>query len=112
MAVYVSNITIPIGEDFEQVFVLENTIGNSTFDLSTYDARSFLKKHPSSLNKTAVFQVTFTNENAGELAISLGSSITSLLKPGRYSFDILIDNGIKKKRVVEGSALVTAGVTT
>ena len=46
MAVYVSNITIPIGEDFEQVFVLENNIGNSTFDLSNYAARSFLKKHP------------------------------------------------------------------
>jgi hypothetical protein len=112
MAVYVSNITIPIGEDFEQVFVLENSISNSTFDLSNYAARSFLKKHPSSLNTTAIFEVIFTNEEAGELAISLGSSVTSLLKPGRYSYDILIDDGIKKKRVVEGSALVTAGVTT
>ena len=54
----------------------------------------------------------FTNQEAGELVISLGSSITSTLKPGRYSYDILIDDGIKKKRVVEGSALVTAGVTT
>lgn len=111
MAVYVSNITIPVGEDFEQTFVLE-TINNSSFDLSNYTAKSYLKKHPSSLNTSAIFGVIFTNQEAGELVISLGSSITSSLKPGRYSYDILIDDGIKKKRVVEGSALVTAGVTT
>jgi hypothetical protein len=112
MAVYVRNITIPVGEDFEQPFVLENTIGNVSVDLSNYTAKSLLKKHPSSLNTSARFGITFTNREAGELVISLGSSITSSLKPGRYSYDILIDNGIKKKRVVEGSALVTAGVTT
>ena len=112
MAVYVSNITIPVGEDFEQTFVLENTIGNISFDLSNYTAKSYLKKHPSSLNTSARFGIIFTNQEAGELVISLGSSITSTLKPGRYSYYILIDDGIKKKRVVEGSALVTAGVTT
>lgn len=112
MAVYVSNITIPIGEDFEQTFTLENSISNSYFNLSNYTAKSYLKKHPSSLNTSAIFGVIFTNQEAGEFVISLGSSITSSLKPGRYSYDILIDDGMKKKRVVEGSALVTAGVTT
>jgi len=112
MAVYVSNIIIPVGEDFEQTFTLENNIDSSSFDLSTYSARSYLKKHPASLARAAIFNVTFTNELAGELVLSLGSSITSSLKPGRYSYDILIDDGNRKKRVVEGSALVTAGVTT
>lgn len=111
MAVYVSNIIIPSGEDFEQTFLLENTINNSSFDLTNYTAYSHLKKHPTSLSTTAEFIVTFTNEIAGELVISLASSITSLLKPGRYSYDIIIDDGTKIKRVVEGSALVTGGVT-
>lgn len=112
MAVYVSNITIPAGEDFEQTFTLENSADDSYFDLNNYSARSYLKKHPSSLNTTAVFDVTFPNRDLGTLMISIGSSITSNIKPGRYSYDILIDNGTKKTRVVEGSALVTAGVTT
>lgn len=111
MAVYVSNITIPSGEDFEQTFVLESAVNNSTFDLTNYSAYAQLKKHPSSLNVTADFQVSFINESAGELVLSLASSITSTIKPGRYSYDILIDDGIKLKRVVEGSALVTGGVT-
>jgi hypothetical protein len=111
MAVYVSNITIPIGEDFEQTFTLENSISNSYFNLSGYTARSHLKKHPQSLNTTAVFNIIITNESAGEIVLSLGSTITSSLKPGRYSYDILLDDGIMKNRLVEGSALVVAGVT-
>lgn len=111
MAVYVSNITIPAGEDFEQPFSLKNTINNSSFNLSNYVLYSHLKKHPSSLSTTAVFTVTVINASAGELVISLASSITSQLKPGRYSYDIMRYDGTKKKRVVEGSALVTGGVT-
>jgi hypothetical protein len=112
MAVYVSNITIPAGEDFEQTFTLENAVNNSSFDLNNYTAKSHLKKHPASLNTTAIFNVSFPNRQAGEILLSLGSTITSTLKPGRYSYDIIINDGSKNKRVVEGSALVTAGVTT
>ena len=110
MAVYVSNITIPVGEDFEETFTLENFSNNTLFDLSGYTAKSHLKKHPSSLNTTAVFQITFPTQS--KIKISLGSTITSLLRPGRYSYDILIDNGTRQRRAVEGSAMVTAGVTT
>ena len=112
MAVYVSNITIPVGEDFEQTFILENVIDNSILNLNNYTAKSHLKKHPASLNTTAIFEISFPNRQNGEILLSLGSTITSTLKPGRYSYDIVINDGNKNKRVVEGSALVTAGVTT
>lgn len=111
MSVYVSNIIIPSGEDFEQTFTLQNSVGNSYFDLTEYSIFSHLKKHPQSLNKTAEFNVNLSNASLGEILISLGSTITSNIKPGRYSYDIIIDDGIRKKRVVEGSAIVTAGVT-
>lgn len=112
MAVYVSNITIPVGEDFEQTFTLESVIDNSYLNLTNYSVMSHLKKHPSSLSTTAIFEVSFPNRQAGEVLLSLGSTVTSTLKPGRYRYDIMIDDGNRKKRVVEGSALVTAGVTT
>ena len=54
----------------------------------------------------------FSNRAQGQLKISLGSTLTTPLKPGRYSYDILLNSGSLKTRVVEGSALVTAGVTT
>ena len=55
---------------------------------------------------------TFPNRTQGQVKISLGSTITNGLKAGRYSYDLLLNDGSTKTRVVEGSALVTAGVTT
>jgi len=111
MAAYVSNIVIDQGADFNQTYNLENS-ANAPLDLTGYTATSVLKKHPQSLLETATFTCYFPNRTLGQLKISLGSSITPDLKPGRYSYDILLNSGSLKTRVVEGSALVTAGVTT
>ena len=111
MAAYVSNIVIDQGADFNQTYNLENS-ANAPLDLTGYTATSVLKKHPQSLLDTATFTCSFPNRTQGQLKISLGSSITPDLKPGRYSYDILLNSGSLKTRVVEGSALVTAGVTT
>ena len=111
MAAYVSNIVIDQGADFNQTYNLENS-ANAPLDLTGYTATSVLKKHPQSLLETATFTCSFPNRTQGQLKISLGSSITPDLKPGRYSYDILLNSGSLKTRVVEGSALVTAGVTT
>lgn len=111
MAVYVSNITIPCGADFKQTFTLENANG-LPLDLSSYTAFSDLKKHSASLKKTASFSVSFPDAINGKISISLASTITSTIRPGRYGYDVLIDNGTTRTRVVEGSALVTSGITS
>jgi hypothetical protein len=112
MAVYVSNVTIPCGADFEQIFNLEEASG-IPLDLTNYTGTSELKKHPLSLKKTATFTVSFVGSRTeGKVQISLASSVTSQIRPGRYSYDILLNSGTSIIRVVEGSALVTAGVTT
>lgn len=111
-ASYVSNIVINAGADFTQTFNFETT-ANTPLDLSGYTAYAALKKSPASLNKSANFIITFTNRPFGRLTISLGSSITSTIRPGRYSYDVLlVDSGSIKTRVVEGSAIVTAGIST
>ena len=111
MAAYVSNIVIDVGTDFIQTFNLEDS-GNAPLDLTNYTGSSLMKKHPSSLSTTASFAVSFPSPTQGQLRISLGSSVTNGLKPGRYVYDVLISDGSIKTRVVEGSAIVTAGVTT
>jgi len=111
MAAYISNIVIDAGADFNQTFNLENT-ANSPLDLTGYTATSKLKKHPASLTDKATFSVSFPNRTQGELKIALGSSITSTLKAGRYSYDVLLNDGSLKTRIVSGSAIITAGVTT
>jgi len=111
MAAYVSNIVIDVGADFSQTFNLE-TSSNAPMNLTGYTGSSIMKKHPSSLTTTATFAVSFPQPTAGQLQVSLGSTVTNSLKPGRYVYDILINDGSIKTRVVEGSAIVTAGVTT
>jgi hypothetical protein len=110
MAVYVSNIVIPVGSDFEQIFSLSSP-NNTPLDLTEYSGSAILKKHPSSLTLSGIFDVTFPDRINGKLKISLASSITSYLRPGRYSYDVLIDSGNSKNRVIEGSAIATPGVT-
>ena len=111
MAAYISNIVIDAGADFNQIFNLEDS-ANSPLDLTGYTATSKLKKPPASLSDKATFSVSFPNRAQGQLKIALGSCITSALKAGRYSFDVLLNDGSLKTRIVSGSAIVTAGVTT
>jgi hypothetical protein len=111
MAIYVVNITIPGGADFQQTFFLES-VANTPLNLTGYTGYAKLKKSPASLNSAASFVVSFPNRSDGRVNISLGSTSTASLKPGRYCYDVLLDSGTTKTRVVEGSALVTAGITT
>ena len=112
MAAYVSNIVIDVGADFNQTFNLENN-ANTEMNLTGYTGFSIMKKHPASLSNTATFAVSIPNATAGQVRISLGSTVTNDLKPGRYTYDLLLKDGSNvKTRVVEGSAIVTAGVTT
>lgn len=112
MAAYVSNIVIDIGANFDQSFNLETT-ANAPMDLTGFTGASKLKKSALSSTTAASFVVSFPDVLQGQLKISLGSTITSALKPGRYVYDVLLtDASSTKTRVVEGSAIVTAGVTT
>ena len=110
-AVYVNNIAIDAGEDFNQDYTLYET-GGKVIDLSGYRAKAQIRKHPDS--KTAIdFSISFPNRTNGILNLSIARWTSSLLKPGRYVYDVMIvkeDN--KKEIVIEGSALIRAGITT
>lgn len=110
-SVYVRNIIIPTNTDFSFTYNLKD-FSNNPINLTGYTGASVLKKSPVSLNASAVFSVSFPNRANGQVQISLGSSLTTSLRPGRYSYDVLLNSGTQYIRVVEGTALVTAGVTT
>ena len=110
-AVYVNNIAIDSGEDWTQDYTLYET-GGKIIDLSGYRAKAQIRKHPDS-NTAITFSVGFPNRSGGVVSLSIPRWTTSLLKPGRYVYDVMIvkeDN--KKEVVIEGSALVRAGITT
>lgn len=111
MSVRVVNIVIPQGADFQNSFLLENS-NNTPINLTGYTGISQIKKHPSSRTKVGM-GVSFPNPTLGEVKISLASTVTAAIKPGKYLYDVLLtDTSGVKTRVVEGTATVTAGVST
>ena len=111
-AVYVNNLVINSGSDFSQTFTLEESESNSFLNLSGYQVDSQMRKWSGS----STF-ITFTTSiefpsTSGRILISLSSTETSSIKPGRYVYDVIITDsyGIKN-RVIEGMVLVREGVT-
>lgn len=111
MTVYVNNITINTGEYFSRDFYLDN-IDGTPLNLVGYAASSYIRKHPESLNPTAKFNVGFIDRANGRIRVSLASTITAEIKPGRYVYDVLFtDNTTKKSIVIEGNVLATEDIS-
>ena len=112
MAIYVSNIVIEQGFDFDTSFQLEDTRTNNFLDLTGCATTAQIRKHSSSTNATAGFAATVSQEDRGIVSIILKASQTVLIKPGRYVYDVKIMTPTGGEyKAVEGSALVRGGVT-
>ena len=110
MAVYVSNITIEQGYDFDTSFQLEDTRTNAPLYLVGAASTAHLRKSYSS-NNSVSFGTAISQPENGIISISMAASKTLTLKPGRYVYDVKITTSGKDYKAVEGSALVRAGVT-
>ena len=111
-AAYVSNLTINAGATFSQTFNLANTSDGSPLNLNSYTVKSQLRKHPAS-STWYDFVATIDDSSQGKFTLTMESSTTSILDPGRYLYDVLIkDSGTQEvTRVVEGNVLVRGGIT-
>ena len=111
MSVYVNNITINTGEYFSRDFYLDN-IDGTPLNLTGYTAASQIRKHPESVNATADFKVGFIDRANGRIRVSLATTTTRLVKPGRYVWDVMFtDSSNKKSIVIEGNVLATQDIT-
>ena len=110
MATY-SNLYIDQGSDFSFVVDVKPTVGS--IDLTNYTSRGQLRKSYTSTNAVD-FILSIDNTNK-EINASLTSAQTSLIKAGRYVYDIELLSGDSTpivKRVVEGQVDITPRVTT
>ena len=110
MAVYVSNLQIESGTDFEHLFALGDNDNNTVLNLAGFTATSQLRKWAGATNFVA-FASTISSPLEGEIKISMASTITADIKPGRYLYDVLLQDGTSTVKVVEGMINVRAGVT-
>lgn len=104
------NIVIAQGADFSEVFTSTETDGSAS-NLTGYSGQSKIKKYPGAPTSES-FSVNIT-AGTGEVSIAMTSGKTVKLSPGRYSYDVYLTSASGAvSRLVEGQAIVTAGITT
>lgn len=111
-SVYVSNIIIDQGTDFAASFKLDDAGTSVPINLTQFTGKGQLRKYAGA--KFGVeFEFKVTKPKLGEFVISLTSAQTSVLKEGRYVYDVNLISKLDGKvyRAVEGMALVNPGVT-
>lgn len=110
-AVYVHNITIDRGTDYEQEYDMFE-VGGKSVDLTNHTARAQIRKHRGSLTATS-FIVGFPNRAKGKVKLTIPNYVTAGLKPGRYIYDILFTKpGGTKEIVLEGTVRVRQNIST
>jgi len=112
-AVFVSNLVINAGATFNQEFTLTQSDDTGPLNVSDFTITAQLRKHGGSTNKVD-FATNKVNASQGQIQISLtpAQTLASVIKPGRYLYDIILtDSAGDKTRVVEGAALIREGVT-
>ena len=111
MATPVVNIVVPQGSDFTQTFTSKESNGTAR-DLSGYSVSAVLRKHDTATSSTS-FSAGITSATAGKVTITMTDTTSLNLTPGRYVYDVRLVSGIGTvSRLVEGMAMVTAGITT
>ena len=106
MTVYVANIVINGGADFNQTYDLADQNTGSAKDLTNHAVSSQMRKHAAAVGVTT-FTTTIVNPSGGQVRIGLTTTQTAALKPGRYVYDLMLtapDNSMT--RIIQGMALV------
>ena len=113
MSVYVNNIVINSGAEFYQELNILSSNGDDAINLTGYAATSMMRKHAESTTKTADFVVGITSAAKGTVSLGLGSTVTAVLKEGRYVYDLMLTTDMNTRSiVVEGMALVRSGISS
>ena len=103
-------LTIEQGANFSTTVTVNDSNGSPT-NLTNYDASAQLRKSYYSTTATD-FTVAVTDAAAGQITMSITSSNTANLTPGRYVYDLLITSPTNvKSRVIEGIATILPSVT-
>ena len=111
MAVYIANLQIEAGVDFQHGFSLGDSDTGTFLNLNNYTVTSQMRKWAGSSSAVS-FASTVSDADNGQLQISLCSTQTVDIKSGSSVYDVLLeDAGGYKYKVVEGMILVRVGVT-
>lgn len=104
-----ANLVIDQGATFNADIDVTDADG-AAFNLTDYTVAGQMRKNYTS--SSAVTFVATHNSTSGKIFLSLNSTDTSTIEPGRYLYDVeMTSPGGTVTRVVEGIVTVTPGMT-
>ena len=111
MAVFSTNLIIYKHTDFEQTFVLEDSLSNSAKDLTGFTGTCKMQR-TLNLGSLTRFTLAFTNRALGKVRISLTNTQTANIADCKYFYELMLTdpNGVVE-RVIEGVVIVKHPVT-
>jgi hypothetical protein len=105
-----SNLYLEQGSTFNTTITLDDVYGDN-YNLVGFTANSQIRKSYYSSNATAVFTATI-DANSATISLSLPSTTTANISPGRYVYDTTItDTNRNVTRILEGVIDVSPCVT-
>ncbi|HEY5688362.1 MAG TPA: hypothetical protein VIS27_08670 [Yeosuana sp.] len=100
------------GATFNSIIDLTDDVTNAAVNLVGYNVSSQMRKSYYAANSSANLTCAITDATNGEITIFLSKDTTANLSPGRYVFDVLLeDDEAANTRILEGIITVTPGVT-
>ena len=112
MAVFQTNLVIYTHTDFEQTFLLEDNQSNSAKNLTGFTGTARFKRQIQDLSDPTAFNLSFPNRELGKIRIGLTATQSANVDPGKYFYEILLNDGNDViERVVEGTVIVKQPVT-
>lgn len=111
MTAYVE-LYIDQGATFNNIINITDDVTNAYVNVSGYVVTSQLRRSYYSTNVSANLTCTITDAANGEITLSMTAANTSMIKAGRYLFDVMTrDTSNVTSRILEGIITVTPGVT-
>ena len=105
----ISNLYIDQGSTFSAIITIRGSDGNP-LNLTGFTVASQMRKSYGSTTAYS-FNASVYDAATGKVRLQLSAEQSSLIKPGRYLYDIEITSGTNKTRVVEGLIIISAEIT-
>jgi hypothetical protein len=108
----IQNLVIDQGTTYSLSITVSDAAGN-VLDLTNYTVRAQMRRSYGATSSVSFTTSKGNDPTDGELTISLSATQTSNLKPGRYVYDLEIEENTTNEvtRVIEGIITVTPEVT-
>ena len=107
------NLVCEQGSTFVFQFVVKT--GDTPWNLTGYTAtmtiKPFIESTTTTIAATTANSKIVLGTTNGQATVTLSSSETGNIDPGRYVYDFVFDSGSVVTRLLEGKFVVTAGVT-